>query len=113
MKSSVKSVEVTRAPKERLSHGFHRDFPCERAKYENFTHEPRICHIAQPEFKDGTLRYALRPTPAKNAGTSDSSRLQLNTAGCTSAGGLWLELRRLPPIMGFVGSGPGLVIILA
>ena len=25
----------------------------------------------------------------------------------------WLELRRLPPIMGFVGSGPGLVIILA
>ena len=25
---------------------------------------------------------------------------------------LWLELRRLPPIMGFVGSGPGLVIIL-
>ena len=28
-------------------------------------------------------------------------------------GGIWLELRRLPPIMGFVGSGPGLVIILA
>ena len=27
--------------------------------------------------------------------------------------GEWLELRRLPPIMGFVGSGPGLVIILA
>ena len=26
---------------------------------------------------------------------------------------VWLELRRLPPIMGFVGSGPGLVIILA
>ena len=26
---------------------------------------------------------------------------------------IWLELRRLPPIMGFVGSGPGLVIILA
>ena len=25
----------------------------------------------------------------------------------------WLELRRLPPIMGFVGSGPGLVTLLA
>ena len=26
---------------------------------------------------------------------------------------IWLELRRLPPIMGFVGSGPGLVTVLA
>ena len=25
----------------------------------------------------------------------------------------WLELRRLPPIMGFVGSAPGLVTLLA
>ena len=27
--------------------------------------------------------------------------------------GIWLELRSLPPIMGFVGSGPGLVTLLA
>ena len=26
---------------------------------------------------------------------------------------VWLELRRLPPIMDFVGSGPGLVSLLA
>ena len=37
---------------------------------------------------------------------------------CTPPGGevvakIWLELRRLPPIKGFVGSGPGLVTLLA
>ena len=31
------------------------------------------------------------------------------TARC----GIWLELRRLPPIIGFVGSAPGLVTLLA
>ena len=31
----------------------------------------------------------------------------------TSVPGVWLELRRLPPIIGFVGSAPGLVTLLA
>ena len=35
--------------------------------------------------------------------------IQVGMIACSH---LWLELRRLPPIMGFVGSGPGLVIIL-
>ena len=43
------------------------------------------------------------------------SNSELPQAGASQNLGkyIWLELRRLPPIMGFVGSAPGLVTLLA
>ena len=68
-------------------------------------------------YKEAAAR-ELRSTGAVGAGRTrravvDRFATQSSCTGSVLAAGEWLELRRLPPIMGFVGSGPGLVIILA